>query len=102
MLGAVDPRNPAGRTVTINLSATTGRASIRPGDRVRILSGLYAGEAAVVESIAGGVIPAAMVRTESGRTRRSRTIDLDPIRPGSAATGATGSTGSTGERPLES
>ena len=96
VLGAVDPRNPAGRTVTINLSATTGRASIRLGDRVRILSGLYAGEAAVVESIAGGVIPAAMVRTESGRTRRSRTIDLDPIRPGSVGTGA------TGERPLES
>jgi hypothetical protein len=93
VLGAVDPRNPAGRTVTINLSATTGRASIRLGDRVRILSGLYAGEAAVVESVAGGVIPAAIVRTESGRTRRSRTIDLDPIRPGSPG---------TGERPLES
>jgi hypothetical protein len=93
VLGAVDPRNPAGRTVTINLSATTGRASIRLGDRVRILSGLYAGEAAVVESVAGGVIPAAIVRTESGRTRRSRTIDLDPIRPGSVG---------TGERPLES
>ena len=102
MLGAVDPRNPAGRTVTINLSATTGRASIRLGDRVRILSGLYAGEAAVVESVAGGVIPAAIVRTESGRTRRSRTIDLDPIRPGSVGADGAGGTGTTGERPLES
>lgn len=84
VLGAVDPRNPAGRTVSINLAATTGRPSIRMGDRVRILSGLYVGEAAVVESVAAGVIPAAMVRTEAGRTRRARTIDLEPIRPGSA------------------
>ena len=83
ILGAADPRNPAGRTVTINLAATTGRASIRLGEKVRIVSGLYAGEAAVVESISAGVIPSAMVRTESGRTRRARTIDLEPIRPGS-------------------
>jgi hypothetical protein len=95
VLGATDPRNPAGRTVTINLAAATGRASIRLGDRVRILSGVYAGEAAVVESIAGGVIPAAMVRTESGRTRRSRTIDLEPIRPGAP------SPEPAGERPVE-
>jgi hypothetical protein len=80
--GAFDPRNPPGRTVSINLAAGTGRASIKPGDRVRILSGLYAGEDAVVESVAGGVIPAAMVRTAAGRTRRSRTIDLEPIAPG--------------------
>jgi hypothetical protein len=26
-----------------------------------------------------------MVRTEAGRTRRARTIDLEPIRPGSPA-----------------
>ncbi|MBI2762605.1 MAG: hypothetical protein HYX54_02445 [Chloroflexi bacterium] len=83
VLGTNDPRNPAGRTVSINLDAIGGRASIGLGDKVRILSGLYAGEAAVVESEAGGVIPAVMVRTESGRTRRSRTIDLEPIRPGS-------------------
>ncbi len=95
VLGAADPRNPAGRTVTINLAAVTGRASIRPGDRVRILSGVYAGEAATVESVAGGVIPAAMVRTESGRTRRSRTIDLEPIRPGSV------NSDSAAERPVE-
>lgn len=85
VLGANDPRNPAGRTVSINLDAIGGRSSIGLGDKVRILSGLYAGEAAVVESEAGGVIPAVMVRTASGRTRRSRTIDLEPIRPGSSA-----------------
>lgn len=85
ILGAADPRNPAGRTVSINLAATTGRASIRVGETVRILSGLYAGEPAVVESTSFGVIPSAMVRTEAGRTRRARTIDLEPIRPGTAA-----------------
>ncbi len=77
--GAFDPRNPPGRTVTINLAATTGRASIVPGMRVRILSGLYAGEIAVVESAASGVIPAAQVRTEAGAARRCRTIDLEPV-----------------------
>src|SRR3989304_2164971 len=86
LLGANDPRNPAGRTVSINLAAVVGRSSIGLGDRVRILSGLYAGEAATVESVSGGVIPAVMVRTESGRTRRSRPIDLEPIRPGAPAT----------------
>jgi len=43
------------------------------------MSGLYAGEAAVVESLAGGLIPAALVRTEAGRARRARTIDLQPV-----------------------
>jgi hypothetical protein len=85
VLGSVDPRNPAGRTISINLAAVAGRPSIGLGDRVRILSGLYAGEAAVVESVASGVIPAALVRTETGRTRRARTIDLEPIRPGATA-----------------
>ncbi len=82
ILGAVDPRNPAGRTVSINLSAVKGRSSIARGDRVRILSGLYTGEIAIVESVSGGVIPAVEVRTEAGRSRRVRTIDLEPVRPG--------------------
>lgn len=56
----------------------TGRSEIAKGMRARIASGLYAGEIAVVESIVGGVIPAAVVRTEAGRTRRVRTIDLIP------------------------
>jgi hypothetical protein len=83
VLGATDPRNPSARTVSINLSAVVGRASIRLGDRVRITSGLYSGEIATVESVAGGVIPAVTVRTEAGRARRARTIDLEPVRPGS-------------------
>ena len=83
--GAFDPRNPPGRTVSINLSAVTGRPEVAIGHRVRILSGLYVGEIAIVESFAGGVIPAALVRTEAGRTRRARTIDLEPVRPGSEA-----------------
>jgi hypothetical protein len=64
---------------SINGRALTGRADIAVGMRVVIgSSGLYAGETAVVESIASGVIPAANVRTEAGRTRRVRTIDLVP------------------------
>ncbi len=63
----------------INMKAGMGRVEIATGMRVTIMgSGLYAGEAAVVESLVGGVIPAAMVRTEAGRTRRVRTIDLAP------------------------
>ncbi len=77
--GAFDPRNPPGRTVSINVNATTGRASIQPGVRVRILSGLYAGEIAVAISEPSGVIPSVQVRTEAGATRRCRTIDLDPV-----------------------
>jgi hypothetical protein len=43
---------------------------------VQIQSGLYAGEMATVESVVGGVIPAAVIRTDAGRTRRVRAIDL--------------------------
>jgi hypothetical protein len=61
----------------INRQAGTGRPGIKVGLRVTIQGGgLYAGETAVVVSIAGGVIPAATVRTDAGRTRRVRTIDL--------------------------
>jgi len=61
----------------INGQARTGRTDIKVGMRVTIMgAGLYAGEVAVVESIVSGVIPAADVRTEAGRTRRVRTIDL--------------------------
>ncbi len=64
----------------INVQAGLGRTEIGPGMRVTIMgTGLYAGEAAIVESLAGGVIPAATVRTESGRTRRVRTVDLAPL-----------------------
>ena len=68
----------AARTVSINLDAMTGQSKVVQGGRVQIVSGLYAGEIAVVESVVGGVIPAAMVRTEAGRTRRVRAVDLIP------------------------
>ena len=65
---------------TIDLTAGSGRAGLSIGDRVRISgNGLYAGEAAVIEKLTSGVIPAALVRTEAGRTRQVRTIDLEPI-----------------------
>ncbi len=70
--------------VSIDLDAATGRPGFRIGDRVRIVgTGLYSGEAAVIERFAGGVIPAASVRTEAGRTRQVRMIDLEPIGAGS-------------------
>jgi hypothetical protein len=63
----------------INKRAGAGRPGIEIGMRVKILgTGLYAGEIATVESVTGGVIPAAGVRTEAGRARRVRTIDLMP------------------------
>ena len=55
------------------------------GDRVRITgAGLYAGEAAVIERLTTGVIPGALVRTEAGRTRQVRTVDLDRLPPASS------------------
>jgi hypothetical protein len=69
----------AAGVASINLQAMTGRSDIHVGSRVIIGSGLGAGEVATVESVAGGVIPAAMVRTDSGLARRVRTIDLTPV-----------------------
>jgi hypothetical protein len=68
----------AARVASINLQAMTGRADIHQGSRVVIGSGLGAGELATVESVIGGVIPAALVRTDAGMARRVRTIDLTP------------------------
>jgi hypothetical protein len=77
--------------VSIDRTALTGRAGVVVGSRVRILgSGLYAGELAIVERLVPGVIPAAAVRTEAGRTRTARTIDLEPasdLSPGSPSPG---------------
>ena len=65
---------------TIDMRARIGRSGFAVGDRVRIIGqGLLSGERAVVETLSGGAIPAAFVRTESGRTRRVRTIDLEPV-----------------------
>ncbi len=69
----------AARVVSIDLAAMRGRGDVRPGMRVEIASGLFAGESAVVESLASGVIPAVVVRTASGRTRRVRAIDVVPL-----------------------
>jgi hypothetical protein len=69
-------------SVTIDTTAGLGRQGIVVGSRVTILGGgLYAGEVAVVERLVGGVIPAALVRTEAGRTRQVRTVDLEPVGP---------------------
>jgi hypothetical protein len=38
-----------------------------------------AGEVVVIEKIGGSVVPAATVRTEAGRSRQVRTIDLEPV-----------------------
>jgi hypothetical protein len=64
----------------IDLTALIGRNDIAVGERVRIGgSGLYAGEMATVESVVSGLIPAAVVRTESGHTRRVRGVDLEKV-----------------------
>jgi len=66
--------------VTIELDAAKGRAGLKIGDRVRIGSGAYAGEIAVIEKLtANGPIASATVRTEAGRTRMARTVDLTPV-----------------------
>jgi hypothetical protein len=68
--------------VSINLTAGAGQLGFTVGDRVRIVgTGLYNGETAVIESLAGGAIPSAVVRTEAGKTRRVRTIDLERVPP---------------------
>jgi len=61
----------------INLAAGAGRAGFSVGDRVRIeAAGTYSGETGVIERLSGGVIPSAVVRTDSGGLRPVRTIDL--------------------------
>ena len=65
---------------TIDLNAGKGRAGLSVGGRVRISgTGLYSGEIAVIEKLVSGVIPQAVVRTEAGKTRQVRTIDLEPV-----------------------
>ena len=72
---------PRPSLVEIEMNAGSGRSDLSVGDRVRIIgSGLYSGESAVIEKFAAGAIPAALVRTEAGRTRQVRTIDLEPLR----------------------
>jgi hypothetical protein len=76
--GAPTPRT----TIAIDLLARKGRTGLTVGARVRIVGGgLYAGETAVIDRFTGSVVPAAVVRTESGRSRQVRTIDLEPLPP---------------------
>lgn len=71
---------------TIDLTAGKGRSGLSVGGRVRIAgSGLYTGETAVIEKLVIGVIPQAVVRTEAGKTRQVRTIDLEPVGPATAS-----------------
>jgi hypothetical protein len=66
--------------VTIELDAAKGQAGLKVGDRVRINgTGMYAGEIAVIEKLSNGPISSATVRTEAGRTRQARTVDLAPV-----------------------
>ena len=74
---APDPSYERPNLATINLAAAAGRDGFAVGDRVRIdASGMYAGEIAVIERLSSGVIPSALVRTESGGSRQVRTIEL--------------------------
>src|SRR6476620_7818925 len=66
--------------VSIDITAGAGRQNLKVGGRVRINgTGLYAGEIASILKLVPGVIPAASVRTDTGGTRRVRTIDLEAI-----------------------
>jgi len=62
------------------VTAGAGREGLQVGDTVQIIgTGLYSGELAVIEKLGGSVVPAATVRTEAGRSRQVRTIDLEPV-----------------------
>lgn len=80
-----DPPYVRPTVATIDLTAGKGRAGLSVGGRVRIAgSGLYSGETATIEKLVTGVIPQAVVRTEAGKTRQVRTIDLEPVAPPAA------------------
>jgi hypothetical protein len=75
-----DPRGPRLTVASIDKTALEGRDDLAVGDRVRIGGGgLYSGEIGRVGALNPGVIPAATVQTEGGRTRRVRVIDLEHV-----------------------
>lgn len=83
---------------TINLSAAKGQKGLSVGSRVRIVgTGLYANEAATIEKLVNGVIPQAVVRTDAGKHRQVRTIDLEPLPPGTPAASPEPAAGRDGE-----
>jgi hypothetical protein len=82
---------------TIDLSAGKGKSGLAVGGRVRISgTGLYAGEIAVIERLVSGVIPQAVVRTEAGKTRQVRTIDLEPVAAGATSSAEPSTTAGSG------
>jgi hypothetical protein len=82
---------------TIDLSAGKGKAGLVVGGRVRISgTGLYTGEIAVIERLVSGVIPQAVVRTEAGKTRQVRTIDLEPVAAGATSNAEPSATAGSG------
>ena len=87
--GSADAPYTRPTVASINTSAGAGRAGLKVGDRVRITgSGLYSGEIATIDKLTSGVIPSAVVRTEAGRTRQVRTIDLEPVAASAQEPGA--------------
>jgi hypothetical protein len=85
---------------SINLAASTGRAGLKVGDRVRITgTGLYSGELATIDKLTTGAIPSALVRTEAGRTRQVRTIDLEPVAPSAGAPSPAATASPAGAEP---
>ena len=103
-----EPGGPAGPPVgepyvrptvaSINLSAGAGRAGLSVGDRGRINgTGLYSGELATIEKLASGAIPSAVVRTDAGRTRQVRTIDLEPVSAPPPSAGAAAAPDAAGD-----
>jgi hypothetical protein len=86
-----DPSYVRSTVAEIDLDALSGRSDIAVGEHVRIGgAGLYAGESAVVESVLSGLIPAATVRTEAGKVRRVRAVDLQRLRPAGGPAAAPG------------
>jgi len=82
----------------INRDAILGRASIAAGIWATIVgTGANAGESGRVEKVVPGVIPAAIVRLESGKTRRVRTVDLMPSSQPQPATQSTPATQPTSQ-----
>jgi hypothetical protein len=78
--GPGDPTYVRSTVANINMAALEVRDDLVVGNRVKIGgNGLYAGELAVIEAIVAGVIPAAMVRTDAGKTRRVRAVDLEHV-----------------------
>ncbi len=77
---AGDPTYVRPTVAKIDPAALEVRTDISVGDRVTIAGGgLYSGEQATVEAISHGSIPAMVVRTDEGKTRRVRGVDLQLV-----------------------